>query len=89
MAWSLAEERSPLLAHYRQFRFAFPDRSCDLLEQAGAMEAELLSNLFDRRPAMKVTHPYPCDIAALGDAVLGAADSLVSTPAAPAGQERG
>ncbi|HET6560453.1 MAG TPA: hypothetical protein VFG72_01130 [Marmoricola sp.] len=89
MAMSLAEERSALLAHYRQSLFAFPDRRCELLERVGTIEAELLSNLFDGRPAMKVTHPYPCDLVALGDAVLGAADELASRSTAPASQDRG
>jgi hypothetical protein len=83
MAVSLAEERSPLLAHYRQFRFAFPGRRSELIEEASSIEANLLSSLFDGRPAAKVTHPYPCDIAALGDAVLAAAADLAPSAARP------
>ncbi|WP_148572959.1 hypothetical protein [Nocardioides caldifontis] len=78
MLASLREERAPLLAHYRQFRFAFPDRRCAALEGAPRQEARLLARLMGRRPAAVVTHPYPCDIAALGDAVLTAAADLVS-----------
>ncbi|HEX5560678.1 MAG TPA: hypothetical protein VFX52_03470 [Nocardioidaceae bacterium] len=73
MKASLDDERAPFLADYRQFRYAFPDRPCDLVEQAGATEARLLAELFDHRAAGKVTHPYPCDIASLGDAVISCA----------------
>jgi hypothetical protein len=83
MAASLAEERVHLKAHYRQFRFAFPGRRSDLVEQAEAIEAGLLADLFDQRPAAVVTHPHPCDIGALGDAVLTAATEL-SSSAVPA-----
>ena len=76
MAASLAEERAPLLAHYRQFRFAFPDLSSALVESAEAREAALLARLFDGRRCARVSHPYPCDLSALGDAVLSAARAV-------------
>lgn len=83
MAASLAEERAPFMAHYRQFCFAFPGRRSELVESSGALEAELLADLFDRRPAAVVTHPHPCDIPALGDAVIAAATELSGSAAAP------
>jgi hypothetical protein len=73
MAASLAEERAPFMAHYRQFRFAFPDLSSPLVESAEAREAALLARLFDGRRCAKVSHPHPCNLSALGDAVLSAA----------------
>ncbi|HET7431118.1 MAG TPA: hypothetical protein VFJ89_06395 [Nocardioides sp.] len=73
MAASLDEERAPLLEHYRQFRFAFPDRRSTLLEQADEIEARLLSERLDQVPSAKVTHPHPCDVHTLGEAVLEAA----------------
>jgi hypothetical protein len=76
MAASLTEEREPFLSHYRQFRFAFPERSSSLVETSKEREAELLAHLFDGRPAARVIHPHPCDILALGDAVLSAARSV-------------
>ncbi len=76
MAASLAEERSPLLAHYRQFRFAFPQLSSPLLESAEAREAALLDRLFVGRRCAKVSHPHPCNLSALGDAVLSAARAV-------------
>ena len=79
MAASLAEERAPLMVHYRQFRYAFPDRSSPLLESAGETEARLLAERLDGVPSAKVTHPHPCDVQELGRAVLDAARG-VRTP---------
>jgi hypothetical protein len=73
MAASLAEERAPLMEHYRQFRYAFPDRPSPLLESAGDLEARLLAERLDHVPSAKVTHPHPCDVHELGRAVLDAA----------------
>lgn len=78
MAASLAEERAAFLTHYRQFRFAFPDRRSDAVDTAEATEARLLSRLFDGRAATKIAHPYPCDIAALGAAVRSAASEVTA-----------
>jgi hypothetical protein len=72
MAASLAEERAPLMVHYRKFQYAFPDRSSPLLESAGEFEAHLLAERLDHVPSAKVTHPHPCDVHELGQAVLDA-----------------
>ncbi|HJR37723.1 MAG TPA: hypothetical protein VJ819_05000 [Nocardioidaceae bacterium] len=80
MRASLADERAPFMAHYRQFQYAFPGRHSEAVEAAPATEARLLAELFDHRPAARVVHPYPCDIAELGRAVLAAAHDM---PAAP------
>ena len=76
MAASLVEERARFLAHYRQFRFAFAGRSSPALESAAADEARLLTALFGHGHCAQVSHPSPCDISLLGDAVLGAATRL-------------
>jgi hypothetical protein len=73
MAASLAEERAPLMVHYRQFRYAFPDRSSALLETVADLEARLLRERLDHVPSAKVTHPHPCDVHELGRTVLQAA----------------
>lgn len=78
MRASLAEERAAFMAHYRQYRFAFPSDRQTFVDTAAEQEAELLHNLFGARIAAKVSHPYPCDIAALGEAVLAAGRSSAS-----------
>lgn len=82
MARSLADERAPFLQHYRQFRFAFPDRSSEVVDLAEATEARLLSSLFDGRRAACVAHPYPCDIRELGRAVVDAAHAVAQPESA-------
>jgi hypothetical protein len=69
MAASLAYERRPLLAAYNEFRFAFPDRSSRLLEEAPAIEAERLAEMLGTAEAYRVSHPYPVPLTELFDAV--------------------
>lgn len=78
MLASLAEERAAFMAHYRQYRFAFPSERQTLVETAGEREAALLRALFARRTVAKVSHPYPCDIAALGEAVIAGSRAVGS-----------
>jgi len=84
MAASLADERASFLEDYRQFRYAFPDQKSPLVEAAAEREARLLGALLDDRPAARVAHPYPCDLAQLGAAVRRAA-----LDASAAGRVRG
>ena len=76
MTASLAEERARFMAHYRQFRYAVGDRSNPAVDSAGPTEARLLAKLFGSGKCAKVSHPSPCDIPALGDAVHCAATML-------------
>ncbi len=85
MRASLEEERAPLMTHYRHFLYAFPDRANPIVENAGELEAKLLSSLLDDRPAAKVAHPHPCDIALLGRTVLTAARDAIDRAGASAG----
>jgi hypothetical protein len=59
MLASQAYERRKLLEAYRWFRFAFPDRSSVVLEDAHELEARLLSQGFADKPAHEIVHPYP------------------------------
>lgn len=65
MRASLDEERTQLLAHHRQFRFAFPLTPTPAVDEAPARERELLHAALDQRRAHHVRHPYPFDINAL------------------------
>lgn len=80
MRASLAEEREPLMTHYRHFLFAFPDRHNSVLESAEDMEANLLTARLDGLPSAKVAHPHPCDIRTLGRTVLDAARAARGGP---------
>ncbi len=65
MVASLTYERRKLLDAYQWFRFAFPDRSSDLLEGAQELEARLLSEALSEKPSHEIVHPYPVPLDAL------------------------
>jgi hypothetical protein len=69
MAASLVDERAPLLNHYTQFRYAFPDRTSRLIDEAADLERKLLARSLHGLPSTSVSHPYPCDVVALGETV--------------------
>jgi hypothetical protein len=69
MVFSLQEERAELLACYYKFRFAFPRKSNELIEQAEALQLELLRQLLAGKEAYAVHHPYPVAIPALFQAI--------------------
>jgi hypothetical protein len=59
VAAMLPLERAPLTAAYQAYRYAFPDRRCELLEGAPARERGLLHHRLLDVPALRVRHPYP------------------------------
>ena len=65
MLASLEEERGPLLAAYRQFRFLFPDRRCAVIDEAPEIERRLLERYLGDRPSSVIRHPYPVDLQSL------------------------
>jgi hypothetical protein len=65
MVFSLEHERLDLRAAYLKFRFAFPQRCNPLLDQAGALQHELLTRALDATEAYVLHHPYPAPIARL------------------------
>ncbi|MBW3600169.1 MAG: hypothetical protein KY475_23215 [Planctomycetes bacterium] len=90
MTHSLQEERALFLSYYRKYRFAFPDRTNPFVEQAEAVERELLLKLLQDCSAYAVRHPYPTSIQSLYEAVY---PLLETTPerfaGADAAQSRG
>jgi len=70
MAVSIDDERAPLLAFYRRFRFAFPHRRNRLLEQAAEIERDRLRQFLRGKECHVVSHPYPPSIADLYAALL-------------------
>jgi hypothetical protein len=65
MRASLEEERSPFLQAYRQFRFLFPERRSPVVEEAAALERDLLQERLGDRPSHVLRHPYPVDLRSL------------------------
>jgi hypothetical protein len=69
MLASLAEEDQRLVSLYHKFRFAFPERRCELLEHAHERRAELLGAALAGKACFEVRHPYPVELPALYDKV--------------------
>jgi len=65
MVFSLQEERIDLIAAYHRFRFAFPDRRNELLENAEELQRAALLRVLEGKETGAVWHPYPVSIPAL------------------------
>jgi hypothetical protein len=51
------------------FRFAFPEKSNSIIENAETIQRDLLVKLLQGKEAYIVRHPYPFSIAALYEAM--------------------
>lgn len=69
MQFSLQYERFDLAAYYAMFRFAFPNRRNEFLEQAHEIQKERLRSVMSGKPTWRVGHPYPVPIPELFDAI--------------------
>jgi len=69
MVFSLQEERMEFMAYYLKFRFAFPDRRNELIEQAEERQRQVLQRVLADKEAYTVYHPYPVSIPALFEAI--------------------
>jgi len=88
MLASLDEERAPFLEAYRQFTYAFPDRRSPVVDNAPELERQLLEKIVEDVPILRLDHPYPVDIAQMGDILeahivsRGTAPSIVAADSA-------
>ncbi len=69
MYFSLQEERDDFLSYYRKFRFAFPDRPNDFIEQTPELQRQHLTDALTGKEAYVVYHPYPVVIPDIYDAI--------------------
>jgi hypothetical protein len=69
MVHSLQYEQSVFLGYYRMFRFAFPQRTCDLVENSETLQQELLRSALANKEAYVVHHPYPVSLPHLFEAI--------------------
>jgi hypothetical protein len=65
MVFSLQEERREFLSYYRRFRFAFPECSNALIDEAEAIQRQSLTKILAGKEAYSVYHPYPFSLAEL------------------------
>jgi len=70
MVFSLQCERLDFMAHYLQFRFAFPEARNEVIEQAEERQRDLLANVLAGKRSYALDHPYPVSIPSLYDAVV-------------------
>lgn len=62
MRFSLQQERLTFTSYYQQFRYAFPERSSQVVESASDREAELLGKVVAGKQTYSLSHPYPVDL---------------------------
>jgi hypothetical protein len=65
IVFSLQEERQELMSFYHKFRFAFPERQNQLLEQTEALQRQILLRVLDDKRTLAVHHPYPFSLPSL------------------------
>ena len=80
MVFSLQDERADLIALYNKFRFAFPERRNEILEDCASIERGLLRQLFEGRTCYELRHPYLVHFERLFEAVEPYTGSLPSEP---------
>ncbi|WP_164100504.1 hypothetical protein [Candidatus Laterigemmans baculatus] len=89
MRFSMLEEFSGVLACYRSYRFAFPDRISPLLERLPEIVGVRLNQALSHLPASLVLHPYPVCPRTLrrvmDEGVVGVERVVASKPLAAAG----
>lgn len=69
IVFSLQEERMGFLSYYWKYRFAFPDCSNALIEQAEEVQRSMLLKIVADKEAYVVYHPYPFSIPALFEVI--------------------
>jgi hypothetical protein len=69
MAASAAFELGRLMARYQEYRYAFPDRRNELLEDASARLSEMLLSALRGKEAYEVRHPHPMSLRKLYEAM--------------------
>lgn len=69
MVFSLLEERMEFLSYYFKFRFAFPECSNSLIDQAEEIQRRLIRRAFANQEAYAIYHPYPFSIPSLFDTI--------------------
>jgi hypothetical protein len=69
IVFSLQEERMEFMSYYLKYRFAFPDGSNLLIDQAEDIQRKILLEVLADKEAYAVYHPYPFSIPMLFKAI--------------------
>lgn len=85
MLFSLLDELSDVMACYLRYRFAFPHRSCQLLDDLPELLKQRLNEVLHGIPAHLVLHPYPVCPRAMFDVMEDFATRVHSEPPVASG----
>jgi hypothetical protein len=69
IVFSLQEERMEFLSYYLKYRFAFPECTNTLIDQAEEVQRKLLLKVLAGKESYTVYHPYPFSIPLLFEAI--------------------
>jgi hypothetical protein len=69
IVFSLQEERMDFMSHYFKYRFAFPQCSNSLIDQAEEIQRKLVLKALANKEAYAIYHPYPFSIPSLFDTI--------------------
>jgi hypothetical protein len=69
IVFSLQEERMDFMSYYFKYRFAFPERSNSLIDQAEEIQRKLVLKALAGKEAYAIYHPYPFSFASLFDTI--------------------
>jgi len=69
IVFSLQEERTEFMSYYLKYRFAFPECSNHLIDQAEGIQREMILKALAGKEAYAVYHPYPFSIPSLFETI--------------------
>ncbi len=69
IVFSLQEERNEFMSYYLKYRFAFPECSNHLIDQAEGIQREMIIKALAGKEAYAVYHPYPFSIPSLFETI--------------------
>ena len=69
MVFSLQEERMEFMSYYFKYRFAFPECSNSLIDQAEEIQRKLVLKALTGKEAYAIYHPYPFSFSSLFDTI--------------------
>jgi hypothetical protein len=69
IVFSLQEERMDFMSYYFKYRFAFPQCSNSLIDQAEEIQRKLVLKALANKEAYAIYHPYPFSIPSLFDTI--------------------
>jgi hypothetical protein len=69
MAASVQFEQLGFFEHYLAFRFAFPERSSEFMENLAERQEAILRRALEGKETYELSHPYPCSLHDLASAM--------------------